>query len=138
MSQDKDRTMFAGAWGENREDAKRRAEIAFLLERFKRTGDTTTLIRLINLDPPGGDADVARALTAKLEAERPNKKAANDQSWMEIDRLFAFLRQEHSVDESYKKIAEIYFPDEEGKESKSIETVRTQHRRWLEKAVQNF
>lgn len=138
MSQDKDRTMFAGAWGESREDAKRRAEIAFLLKRFKRTGDTRTLIRLINLDPPGGDADVAKVLTAKLEVERPNKKAADDQLYMEIDRLFTFLRQDHSVDESYKKIVEIYFTDEEGKEWKSIETIRTQHRRWLGKAVQNF
>ena len=138
MSQDKDRTMFAGAWGENREDAKRRAEIAFLLKRFKRTGDTTTLIRLINLDPPGGDADVAKVLTAKLETERPNNKAADDQRYMEIDRLFAFLREEHSVDETLKKIAEIYFPDKEGKEPKPIESIRKQYRRWLKKAGQNF
>ena len=139
MSQDRKPTMFAAAVGENPEDAKRHAEIAFLLNRFERTGDTQTLIRLINLDPPGGDAGVAKALVAKLEQERENKKAANYQIYMEINRLFTFLREQgHSVEYSYTKIAEIYFPDEEGKEPKPIDSIRKQHQRWLERAGQNF
>ena len=125
--------MFASALGKNPEDAARRAEIAFLLKRFERTGDTQTLIRLIKLDPPGGDARVAKALVAKLEKERKNKKAANDQIYMEINRLFTFLREQgHSVESSYTKIAEIYFPDEEGKDPKPIDDIRKQHKRWLE------
>lgn len=132
---DEKRNIFITAWGDTPEVAARQAKINFLHARFKRTKDRATLTELAELDPPSGDKAVGKAIAAVLLDKRPDGKAESDENWRWIDRVFNHFREQgHGVDESYAKIAEIFYPDGERDEPKPIESIRTQHKRWLKKA----
>ena len=132
---DEKRNIFITSWGDTPEAAARQAKINFLHARFKRTKDRATLAELAELDPPAGDKAVGKAIAAVLLDKRPDGKAENDENWRWIDRVFNHFREQgHGVDESYVKIAEIFYPDGERDEPKPIESIRTQHKRWLKKA----
>ena len=116
-----------------------RTGINYLVAKFKRTGDMATLAELAQLDPPGGEESIGAAIASVLLNKKPDNKGYNDTFWRDVDRVFHYLRdQGHSVAESYAKAAEIFFPDESRSEPKSIEDIRKQHKRWLEKTGQNF
>lgn len=136
---DEKRNVFTTAWGETPEAAARQAKIKFLHARYKRTKDMETLAELAELDPPAGDKAVGKAIAAVLLKKRPDKKVEEDEKWRWIDRLFNHFREQgNSVDNSYAKIAEMFFPNDERDEVKPIGSMRTQHRRWLKKLGQNF
>ena len=136
---DRDKTVFTTAWGDTPEAAARQAKINFLHDRFKRTKDIETLAELVELDPPTGDKAVGKAIAGVLRDKKPDSKIENDDEYRWIDRVFNHFREQgHSVDDSYAKIAEMFFPNDERDEAKPIESIRKQHRRWLKKLGQNF
>jgi RNA:NAD 2'-phosphotransferase (TPT1/KptA family) len=136
---DRDNTVFTVAWGDTPEAAVHNAKIKFLHARFKRTNDRATLAELAELDPPAGDKAVGKAIADVLRDKKPDSKIENDEEYRWIDRVFNHFREEgHGVDDSYAKIAEIFFPNDERNEAKPIESIRKQHGRWLKKLGQNF
>ena len=140
MSRDDGRPLFVGAWGDNPEEAARRAEIKFLLERLERTGDMETAARLVELDPPGGDPDAGRIIAKQLRNKRPDEKATKDVENREIDRVYQWLRERGtSADKAYEMIAEIFCQSDARSEAVPIDSVKKRHQRWLQKARgQNF
>lgn len=140
MSRDDERPLFVTAWGETPEEATRRAEIKYLLERLERTGDMETAARLVELDPPGGDPDAGRIIANQLRNKRPDEKAKKDAENREIDRLYQWLRARgDSADKAYALIAEIYYQSDVRSEAVPIDSVKKRHQRWLQKARgQNF
>ena len=136
---DEKRNLFAFAFGDTPEEAKRRAAVKFLVAKFKRTGDMATLAELAQLDPPGGLGAAGRTIRTELLNKRPDEKAYRDTFWRDLDRVFQYLRgQGYTVDDSYAKLTEIFFNDKDRPEPKSIESIRTQHNRWLKSTGQNF
>ena len=136
---DEKKNLFASAWGNTPEEAQRNAAIKGLLAKFKRTGDMATLAELAQLDPPGGEAFIGKAIAEALLNKKPDNKAYKDTLWRDVDRVFHYLREQgHTVAESYAKVAEIFFSDESRSEPKPIEDIRKQHKRWLNKPGQNF
>lgn len=136
---DEKKNLFASDWGNTPEEAQRKAALKFLQAKFKRTGDMATLAEIAELDPPAGDEAVGAEIASVLLNKNPDKKAYRDTFWRDLDRVFDFLQaQGHSVAESYAKVAEIFFPDDEHDDTKGVEDIRKQHKRWLKKAGQNF
>jgi len=136
---DRDKTAFTTAWGDTTEAAAHQAKIKFLHSRFKRTKDRATLAELAELDPPASDKAVGKAIADVLRDKKPDSKIKNDEEYRWIDRVFNYFREEgHGVDDSYAKVAEMFFPNDKRDEAKPIESIRTQHRRWLNKLGQNF
>ena len=136
---DRDKTAFTTAWGDTPEAAAHQAKIKFLHARFKRTKDRATLAELAELDPPAGDKAVGKEIADVLRDKKPDSKIENDEEYRWIDRVFNHFREEgHGVDDSYAKIAEIFFPNDERDEAKPIESIRKQHGRWLKRLEQNF
>ena len=131
---DEERNMFATGWGVTPEAAARQAKINFLHARYQRTKDMETLAELAELDPPAGDKATGKAIAAVLRNKRPDSKPERDEEYRWIDRLFNHFREQgHGVNESYAKIAEMFFPEDERDEAKPIESIRTEHGRWLKK-----
>ncbi len=136
---DEKKNLFAAAWGDTREEAQRNAAIKFLAAKFKRTGDMATLAELAQLDPPGGEESIGGAIASVLLSKRPDNKAYNDTFWRDLDRVFHYSREQgHTVADSYAKVAELFYPDDGRSEPKPVEDIRKQHKRWLDKAGQNF
>ena len=132
---DEKRNIFTTAWGDTPEGAARQAKINFLHARFKRTKDRETLAELAELDPPAGDKTIGKAIADVLRVKKPDRKIERDLEWLWIDRVFHHFREQgHGVDDSYAKIAEIFYPDGERDDPKPIESIKTQHKRWLKKA----
>lgn len=128
-----DYNLFVPAAGANRKEVKMNGEVAFRVKRFLRTGDMETLAQLAELDPPGGNALVGSAI-AKAVRPIKNEKIERDQRNFEIDRLFRWMTEHGATNvEAYTKIAEIYFPDEERGDTKSIDVIRRTRERWLER-----
>jgi hypothetical protein len=117
----------------------RQAKINFLHDRFKRTKDRETLAELVELDPPADDKDVGKAIADVLRDKKPDNKVERDEEYRLIDQAFNLLREQgHSVDNSYAKIADLFFPSDERDEAKAVESIKKQHKRWLKKLGQNF
>lgn len=136
---DEKRNLFTTAWGETPEAAARQAKIKSLHARYKRTKDMETLAELAELDPPAGDKAAGNAIAAALRNKRPDKKAYNDTLWRDVDRLFNYFHQQgHTVADSYAKVAEVFFPNNDRHEAKALEDIKKQHKRWLIKGGQNF
>ena len=133
-----DYNLFVPAAGVNRNEVRRNGKIAFRVKRFLRTGDMETLAQLAELDPPGGSAEVGQAI-AKAVRQKENDRIARDHRDFEIDRLFRFMTEQGTTKvEAYTTITEIYFPDEERKDTKPVDSVRRQHERWVKRMnVQN-
>lgn len=135
---DEKRNVFTTAWGETPEAAARQAKIKFLHDRYKRTKDMETLAELAELDPPAGDKAAGNAIAAALRNKRPDKKVEEDEKCRWIDRVFNHFREQgFGKDQSYAKVAEIFYPDGERDEPKPIDSIETKHKRWLKKG-QNF
>lgn len=136
---DEKRNIFTTTWGGTPKGAARQAKINFLRARFKRTKDRETLAELAELDPPAGDKTIGKAIADVLRDKKPDSKIENDEEYRWIDRAFNHFREQgKSVDDSYAKVAEMFFPNDERDEAKPIESIRKQHRRWLKKLGQNF
>ena len=136
---DEKRNIFTTAWGDTPEGAARQAKINFLHARFKRTKDRETLAELAELDPPADDKTIGKAIADVLRDKKPDSKIENDEEYRWIDRAFNHFREQgNSVDNSYAKIVEMCFPNDERDEVKPIESIRKQHGRWLKKLGQNF
>jgi len=136
---DEKKNLFASDWGNTPEEAQRKTALKFLQAKFKRTGDMATLAEIVELDPPTGDEAVGAEIASVLLNKSPDKKSYRDTFWRDLDRVFDYLQEQgHSVAESYAKIAEIFFPDDERDDTKAVEDIRKQHKRWLKKAGQNF
>ena len=131
---DEKRNIFTTAWGDTPEAAARQAKIKFLHARYRRTKDMETLAELAELDPPAGDKAAGKAIADVLRNKRPDSKPERDEKSRWIDRVFIHFREQgHGVNESYAKVAEMFFPNDERDEAKSIESIRTEHGRWLKK-----
>ena len=115
------------------------SEFAVLRDRWRRTKDDETLAQIVEMAPPGGDAEVGKAIARKLRIKRPDSNAHNDVLWREIDRIYRWLTIESGKTrlQAYGEIKKIYFPekDEEKKgEIYDLQTIERQHRRWANKA----
>lgn len=112
------------------------SEYELLKDRWLRTRDRETLAQLVHLSPPFGDQEVGKAIEAVLLDKRPDQKAANDAKWREIDRVYAYLREQEgkTQDESYEKIREIYFADA-GEDRYDLKTIERLHRRWARREI---
>ena len=131
---DEKRNVFTTAWGETPEATALQAKIKFLYARYKRTKDMETLAELAELDPPAGDKAAGKVIAAVLLNKRPDKKVEEDEKCRWIDRVFNHFREQgHGVDESYAKIAEIFYPYGERDEPKPIDSIKTKHKRWLKR-----
>lgn len=110
------------------------SEFASLRDRWRRTRDDETLAQMVKLSPPGGDAEIGKAIAEKLRIKRPDNKAANDAKWREIDRVYLFYTQELQWSETaaYTRIKEIYF-SQSAEDRYDIKTIERQHRRWAKK-----
>lgn len=112
------------------------SELSLLRDRWQRTKDNETLAQIVELAPPGGDAEIGKAIAKKLRVKRPDNKAENDVMWREIDRLYRHYTQERKLSETaaYTGIQEIYFPHR-AEDSYDIKTIERQHRRWAKKSA---
>lgn len=136
---DEKRNVFTTAWGETPEAAARQAKIKFLHARYKRTKDMETLAELAELDPPAGDKAAGKVIAAVLRNKEPDEKIDRDEEYRWIDRVFNHFREQgFGIDQSYDKVAEMFFPNDERDEVKPIGSIRKQHGRWLKKKGQNF
>ena len=104
------------------------AELQHLRKRYGRTKDTETLASIVELSGLPESADIAKILRNK----RPDRKIANDIMWREIDRLYYYWQKEENLTEAetYERIRNIYFKDEDRADVKSDESIRVQHKRW--------
>lgn len=89
------------------------SEFAVLRDRWRRTKDDETLAQIVEMAPPGGDAEVGKAIARKLRIKRPDSKAHNDVLWREIDRIYRWLTIESGKTrlQAYGEIKKIYFPE---------------------------
>jgi hypothetical protein len=115
------------------------SELSLLRDRWQRTKDDETLAQIVELAPPGGDAEIGKAIAKKLRVKRPDKKAENDVMWREIDRLWRILTIQNgqTQKQAYEQIKQIYFAekdDEKSGELYDLRTIERQHRRWAKKA----
>ena len=61
-------------WGTSKEDVLRKIRITGLLREYAHTGSREALAQLTEIDPPGGDAGVGKAIAVALREKRPDKK----------------------------------------------------------------
>ena len=119
------KNLFTAAFG------KDQAEIQHLRERYARTKDKETLARIVELQGLPESSDIAEIIRNK----RPDEKVFRDVKWREIDRLYFqwFIEEGITESETYERIRNIYFNDEEREETKSDDAIIVQHKRWAEK-----
>lgn len=111
------------------------SQFDLLYNRWIKTKDDETLAQLAELSPPGGIAELGKAIAIKLRNKRPDNKADEFTKWREIDRIFRYYTIENSgtQEDAYKIIRQIYFSDE-GEDRYDWKSIERMHRRWVGKA----